>query len=44
MTTARPPAAATRSTTPNTSRSRTPPRSAVSAAAWMVGPSITGSE
>ena len=37
-------AADPRSTTDITSRSRVPARNAVSAAAWMVGPSITGSE
>ena len=44
MTTAAPPAALIRSTTVNRSRSRKPARSAVSAAAWITGPSITGSE
>ena len=44
MTTALPPAADTRSTTVNRSRSRKPADSAAVAAAWIVGPSITGSE
>ena len=36
--------AATASTVRSTSRVRTPPSSACWAAAWMVGPSMTGSE
>src|ERR1700737_5381748 len=44
MTTARPPASLTASTARNESRTRTPPRGAVSLAFAIVGPSIPGSE
>src|ERR1700738_1243784 len=44
MTTARPPASLTASTARNESRTRTPPRSAVSLAFAIVGPPIPGSE
>src|SRR5579875_630661 len=43
ITTAAAPVAATAATASNASRSPTPARTAGSAAAWIVGPSITGS-